>query len=65
MATIHPYQLIARDELFDITFELSSMDVTVPPMDPMVLGPTLGDTILDKFYSDETHKDVLFIFDLP
>ncbi|KAF9317839.1 hypothetical protein BG003_000235 [Podila horticola] len=56
---------MARDTEFSLNFLLLSMDVAVPTLDPMVPVPTLGDVILDKLYNDETHEDVLFIFNPP
>ncbi|KFH72916.1 hypothetical protein MVEG_00141 [Podila verticillata NRRL 6337] len=41
------------------------MDVAVPPVEPVAPVPTLGELALDKLYSDETHKDVLFVIDSP
>ncbi|KAF9326817.1 hypothetical protein BG006_009803 [Podila minutissima] len=63
MATIHPYQFKANEEPFAVRFTLSSMDVTVPPIDRTDPSPTLGEVILEKLYKDETHEDVFFIFD--
>lgn len=63
MATIHPYQFKANEEPFAVRFTLSSMDVTVPPVDRADPSPTLGEVILEKLYKDETHEDVFFIFD--
>lgn len=65
VTTLHPYQFMARDTEFSLNFLLLSMDVAVPTLDPMVPVPTLGDVILDKLYNDETHEDVLFIFNPP
>ncbi|KAF9395908.1 hypothetical protein CPC16_006191 [Podila verticillata] len=48
-----------------ISFVLSSMDVTVTPLDPVIPVPRLGDAILEKLYNDEVHNDVLSIADTP
>jgi len=54
---------MCKDKLFTIAFELSSMDVTVPPLEPVTPTPTLGEAILENLYKDEAHEDVHFVFD--
>ncbi|KAG0015044.1 hypothetical protein BGZ81_000122, partial [Podila clonocystis] len=61
--TIHPYQFKANSEGFIVEFTLSSMDVTVPPVDRADPAPALGEIILEKLYNDEAHEDVFFVFD--
>lgn len=50
---------------FVLWFTLTSNTVTVPPLEPVIPAPTLGDVILERLYSDDVHEDVLFTFEPP
>lgn len=54
---------MCKDKLVTIAFELSSMDITVPPLEPVTPAPTLGEVILENLYKDEAHEDVHFVLD--
>ncbi|KAF9301598.1 hypothetical protein BGZ74_006509 [Mortierella antarctica] len=63
LATILACQLPGKDTKFGLEFVLTSNTVTVPPSEPVVPVPTLGEVILEKIFNDKAHEDVLFSFD--
>lgn len=65
MASILQRCIVVQDGKFSLAFRISSIDITVPSLQPVVAPQSLGDSILKTILNDTAHEDVVFCVDNP